>query len=411
MGLVPIVAGMSSSPREILLLAQRVPYPPDRGDRITTWNLLRRWLADGHRVRVGCFLEVDEDVANATALREKGVEVFAYRIRDKLRKLKSLPALLGRRPLTVPYFRHRLLRADLRRSLRARPVDCAYAFSSSMGFYFLELQGELHTARKVAHFAELDSDKWAQYAANLGFPAKYVYGREARRLLEWERRLAHAADLNVLVSDVEEELFHDRIPGPATEVLQNGVDLDHFRPDDSIPRVAHSVVFTGVMNYHPNVDAMLHFVEACWPSIRAEHADAACFIVGSRPTPEIEALDGQHGITVTGRVPETVPWMQKARVAIAPIRIARGVQNKVLEAMACGLPTIASTLAAGGIDAVDGRDFVIAPDDAATTRAVLELFDDETKAREMALAARARMESHYSWEAMLARLDEICGFI
>ncbi len=401
---------MKTRPRELLFLAQRVPYPPDRGDRITTWNLLRRWLEDGHRVRIGCFLEASEDEAHARTLESKGCEVFAFRIHDKLRRLKSLPALLGTKPLTLPYFRHAGLRKALRTSLAARPVDCAYAFSSSMGFYFLDLAAELGAARKIAHFAELDSDKWAQYAASQGFPSKQVYGREARTLLAWEKKLAQVADLNVLVSDVEERIFKERIPGPATVVLPNGVDLEHFRPDAKVQKIAHSVVFTGVMNYHPNVDAMLHFVKACWPALRERHADAQCFIVGSRPTDEIQALDGKHGITVTGRVPETVPWMQKASVGIAPLRIARGIQNKVLEAMACALPVVTSPLAAGGIEASDGRDFVVAEDDAATTRAILELFADEARANAIGAAARAQMERRYGWKAVLDQLDAICGF-
>ncbi|MCB9918801.1 MAG: TIGR03087 family PEP-CTERM/XrtA system glycosyltransferase [Planctomycetes bacterium] len=401
---------MTSRTREILFLAQRVPFPPDRGDRITTWNLLRRFLEDGHRVRVGCFLEAPEDAANAAALRERGCEVFAFRIRDKLRRLKSLPALLGTKPLTLPYFRHGGLRAALRASLAERPADCAYAYSSSMGLYFLDLERELAGARKIAHFAELDSDKWAQYAATLGFPGKLVYGREARTLLEWERKLAAVADLNILVSRVEEQIFEERIPGRPTFVLPNGVDLEHFHPDPQVAKVPRSVVFTGVMNYHPNVDGMLHFVEVCWPKIRARHGDAGCFIVGSRPTPEIEALGGKDGITVTGRVPETVPWMQKASVGIAPLRIARGIQNKVLEAMACGLPVVTSPLAAGGIDATDGEHFMIARDDAQTTAAILELFEVEARARALGAAARARMEERYGWKAVLDQLDTICGF-
>lgn len=361
-------------------------------------------------MRCGCFLEDDQDAASVKVLREKGVEVFAYRIHDKLRKLKSLPALLGTKPLTLPYFKHRKLRSDLRASLRAKPVDCAYAFSSSMGFYYLDLAEELAGARKVAHFAELDSDKWAQYAAKQGFPGKQIYGREARRLLEWERKLAAVTDMNVLVSDVEKEIFEERIPGPPSVVLQNGVDLEHFHVDPSAEKVPHSVVFTGVMNYHPNVDGMRHFVRACWPEIRAKHPDAQCFIVGSRPVPEVEALHGKDGVTVTGRVPETVPWMQKACVGIAPLRIARGLQNKVLEAMACGLPVVTSTLAAGGIEAIDGEHFEIAADDASTTAKILALFAEPARAAKLGAAARARMEECYSWDAMLSKIDEICGF-
>ncbi len=392
---------------DILFLAQRVPYPPDRGDRITTWNILRRMLDAGHRLRVACFLEATDEAESVRFLEGHGAEVFAERLNPRLRKLKSLPFLLSSRPLTLPYFAHRGLRARLRASLRARRPDVCFAYSSSMGFYLLALAAELDGVRKIAQFAELDSDKWAQYSASQGFPGSWIYAREAKRLLEWERRLAEAVDVNLVVSPVEKRIFEARIPGQTARVLPNGVDLEAFHPDATIAKVPASVVFTGVMNYLPNVDAVLHFCDSCWPKIRAEFPQARFFVVGSGPTPEIQALHGKHGVEVTGRVPSTVPWMQKACVGVAPLRLARGVQNKVLEAMACGLPTVCSKQAATGIDAKDPDHLRIAGDDAAMIDAVLALFREPDTAKALGQAARSRVEVRYAWDRILRDLDEL----
>ena len=399
---------MSRQRRDILFLAQRVPFPPDRGDRITTWNILRHFVEAGHRVRVGCFLEHAHETESVDALRERGVEeVHAFRIRGSLRRLKSLPYLASSQPLTRPYFAHRGLHRALCASLRARAADVCFAYSSSMGFAMLDLADELEDARRISFFAELDSDKWAQYAESQGFPGNWIYKREAKRLLEWERRLAHASHANIVVSSIEKDIFQARIPGAPCQVMQNGVDLEHFCPDPSVDKVPHSLVFTGVMNYLPNVDAVTHFVEASWPAIRARFSNARFFVVGSSPNPAIRELDGRDGIEVTGRVPETVPWMQKASVAVAPLRIARGIQNKVLEALACGLPTVCSPKAHGGIDAIDGEHLIVAEDDDAMTKAVCELFENQARNRELGAAARARVEERYAWPKILEALDEL----
>lgn len=397
---------MTTPVREILFLAQRVPYPPDRGDRITTWHLLRHFIAQGHRVRIGCFLEAPADEDAVAELRARGCEVLTARHRAKL---WLLPGLFTGRPLTVLHFSARGLLRRIRESGAERAIDLCYAYSSSMGFWMMELaagrddDGPLSRSRKIAHFAELDSDKWAQYATSQRFPASWVYRREARLLLERERRLARFADVNVVCSPAEKALFEQRIPEAPAVVLPNGVDLETFRPGAA--NEPHTVVFTGVMNYLPNVDAVLWFAESCWPDIRHRFPAARFLVVGSGPTREVQRLNGRHGIVVTGRVPSTVPWMQQASVAVAPLRIARGIQNKVLEAMACGLPTIVSPKACTGIDAVDGEHLLVAADGESTVRAVRRLFEDPPLAASIGRAARRRMEERYEWSRILAGLD------
>ncbi len=385
----------------VLFLSQRLPDPPDRGDRITTHHMLRHLLACGARVRVGCLSEDERDLALAKTFATKVQAVCAPRIHRRIRRVTALRGLFTGHPLTLPYFRHPTLAATVSRWLREDPPDLIYVYSSSMAQYVLGHSGAI----RVMQFAELDSDKWKQYAARCRGLSRWIYNREARLLLEFERRVARAFDLSLVVSPVERELFVERIPEVTPTVLPNGVDVDHFASQGDTNRDPHTVVFTGVMDYEPNVDGVLWFHAECWPAIRAEFADARLQIVGNRPAPAITALDGKDGITVTGRVPTTPPYFDSAAVAIAPLRLARGVQNKVLEAMSMGLPVVCSGPAAQGLGAVPPDTLVTANDAATTTAAVIALLRDPERARVIGRRANQYVREHYRWERMFEILD------
>ena len=383
-----------------------MPYPPDRGDRITTWHFLQHLLAQGADVRVGCFAEEDRDSAGIAFLRERCRQVSAPLLRRGTRKLTSLRGLLTGEPLTLPFFRHRDLTRAVTGWLRDDPPDLVYVYSSSMAQYVMRSNRADRQAPRVMQFAELDSDKWRQYATASGWPGSWIYAREARRLLAFEDRVAREFDLSLVVSDVEKELFMARIPGVEPEVLPNGVDVAHFRTTGDAERHPRTVVFTGVMDYEPNVDGVCWFAEECWPRLRERFPDAELLVVGSKPVARVQALDDRPGITVTGRVPETPPFFDRASVAIAPLRLARGVQNKVLEALSMALPVVATPqasqglgpdLPAGALTVADGVD--------ATVEGVAELFADPERARRMGQAAGAWVREHWRWERMYERFD------
>ncbi|MGE0145081.1 MAG: TIGR03087 family PEP-CTERM/XrtA system glycosyltransferase [Planctomycetota bacterium] len=394
---------MSLPFRDIVFLSQRVPHPPDRGDRISTFHILRHFREQGARVRVGCFVEDDRDEQAVAELRGMVDEVAAPRIDPKWRKLHCLRGLATGRALTLPYFGHNELRAAVRRWTTSRRPDLVFHYSSSMGQYSMHLS---ETAR-VMHFAELDSDKWRQYAAKSGVLGRFVYGREARLLLEFERKIARSFDASLVVSDVERDLFLRCIPDVTPHVIPNGVDVAHFQSRGDSAREPHTVVFTGVMDYEPNVDGVLWFAQACWPAIRREYPDARFLVVGNRPIQRIRDLDGTDGIEVTGWVKETIPYFDRASVAIAPLRLARGIQNKVLEAMSMGLPVVASPQAAQGLGAVDANVLCVAPDEAAIIAGVLALFRDPAQARTRGARAGEHVRTHFRWEHMLSRLDGV----
>jgi hypothetical protein len=240
---------------KILFLAQRVPYPPNRGDKITTWRLVER-MRRSHEVSVVAFAHDAADLEAARELGARGIETVAVRLRPGLARLRALPLLLGSTPITLGVYGSRALRAEVER--RAGAVDLVYAYSSSMGAYF-PARGAGPGPRRVMHFAELDSDKWRQYAEHTSFPWSALWRREARTLAGFEAALARNADQNVFCTPLEEAIFRERIPGAPSMVLRNGIELEAFpaAPADAEPG---ALVFVGVMDYYPNVEGCSWFV-------------------------------------------------------------------------------------------------------------------------------------------------------
>lgn len=388
---------------KVVFLCQRVPYPPDRGDRITTWHFLQHLLQRGDRVRIGCFREEARDEAGIAHLRGLGAEVATASLDRRWAKVCSLRGLLTGEALTLPFFRHRALRAAVDRWVSEQPPDLVYVYSSSMAQYAMGLRGPV----RIMQFAELDSDKWRQFAARSGRLGRWIYDREARRLLAFETAVARSFDASVVVSDVEKALFEQRIPGVTAHVLPNGVDVEHFRSAGDGAREPHTLILTGVMDYEPNVDGILWFVDACWPTLRQRFTDARLLIVGSRPTPAIAALARHPGIEVTGRVATTPPYFDRAAVAIAPLRLARGVQNKVLEAMSMALPVVTTPQAAQGLGAVPPDTLHVAADADSTVRAIDALFRSPALARASGERAAAWVRQHCRWANVFARFDAL----
>ena len=399
---MPNAATPTSQQPRVVFLCQRVPWPPDRGDRITTWHFLQHLLARGAEVRIGCFQEEDRDQPAVDFLRERCAEVVAPRLSRGTAKLTSLRGLLTGEPLTLPFFRNSSLQQAVDRWCETS-VDLIYVYSSSMTQYALAAPAR----SKIMQFAELDSDKWRQYAAVSGPLGKWIYGREAKRLLAFEATVARACSRSLVVSEVEKDLFQQLIPGVVPDVLPNGVDVEHFATQGDDHRQPHTAVFTGVMDYEPNVDGVCWFAEQCWPTLRQRFPDAQLLIVGSKPIAKVTALASQPGITVTGRVDTTPPYFDKSSVAIAPLRLARGVQNKVLEAMSMALPTVASPQASQGLGSVPSNALCVADGAAATIEGVSKWFANPSQARHDGMAAAAWVRTEWRWERMYERLDRI----
>lgn len=394
---------------DILFLAHRIPYPPNKGDKIRSWHLLKH-LAERATVHLGAFVDDPADLAHADVLRGVCGEVKLIPLERRDRWGRALRGLLRGEPLSVALFADPAMRAWVDRIVCDRPISRILAFSGQVAPYALP---HLAGRRSVMDFVDVDSEKWRQYAGEARGPQRFVYAREAKRLSAFETEVARRFDASLFVSDAEAALFR-RLAGAAAhhvEALGNGVDFDYFDPEARFDRWpsagAPTVMFSGAMDYRPNADAALWFAAQVWPRIRAVRPRARFRIVGANPTADVVKLDGRNGVEVTGRVPDMRPYLAGADVVVAPLRIARGIQNKVLEAMAMARPVVATAAAFEGIDATPGEQLIVEDDAAAYAQRVIELADHPLRARAIGAAARRRVVERYNWAGNLAALDRL----
>lgn len=385
----------------IFFLAQRVPYPPDRGDKITTANEVRH-LARTHEVHVFCLADGADDLAQAEPLRGIVASVTAVLVSPAMARLRAARALLLGQSLTVGMLSEKALRRAVQAAARRMPPDLVIVYSSNVAQHALALGG----VPRIMQFADLDSRKFADLGTRAAWPMRWVYALEGRRLLAWERRIAHEFSHSLLCTEAEVADFRALIPGAPVSFLGNGVDLDYFAPGHAVPE-EDFLVFTGVMDYAANVDAMVWFCAEVLPRIREQRPGVRLAIVGSRPNATVQRLAELPGVTVTGRVPDVRPWLGRATVFVAPLRLARGIQNKVLEAMASGVAVVASPAAFRGTGLAAGEGIVPAESAGDFARAALDLLGDPGRRAEIARRGRAAMERDFTWAAQLARLDQV----
>lgn len=389
----------------ILFLAHRVPWPPDRGDKIRSYHILKA-LARLAPVTLVAFADDAEEARAAQALAPllAGMTIVP---RAGSRVRAGLAALARRRPVSLAAFDSAAMRHAVADALADARIDRVFAFSGQMAQFVPNDRPEL---RFVMDFVDMDSAKFADYAAARAGPARWLHAREARLLRRFEAATAARADLSLFVSAAEAALFEAETGAHNVAVLENGIDLAFFDPAAGFSRMGPGdgplIVFTGQMDYAPNAEAVTAFARGPFVAVRERHPRARFAIVGRSPTPGVRALARLPGVTVTGGVPEVRSWLAAADVVVAPLALARGVQNKVLEAMAMARPVVASPQAHEGIDALPGRDLIVAS--AATQAdAILRLLADPPRAVTLGQAARARMATRYAWAERLAPLAEM----
>jgi sugar transferase (PEP-CTERM/EpsH1 system associated) len=387
----------------VFYLAQRVPYPPDRGDKIRTFNEIRH-LCRRHEVHVFCLADGADDMENVRALDAYAASVTAVPRSNIASRVRALLALCTGKPFSVGYFDeaklHRLIRAARE---RLNP-DVALVFGSGMAQYVEPFDG----LPRIMEFCDLDSLKWKQYAERGRAPSSFVYAAEARRLLDYERRVAYGFNHSVVCTLRELDDFERLIPGARASCIGNGVDLEFFA-GGHVEKQPGRLVFTGVMDYLPNVDAVVWFSENVLPLVQETVPGATFTICGSRPTPQVQALATHPGVTVTGRVQDVRPYLDAAEVAVVPIRMARGIQNKLLEAMAMGLPCVSASAAWTGIEVTGEPGVMIADEPGEFADKVVALLRDPDLRARTGRSARSAVERHYSWDAQLEQLDAVLG--
>lgn len=400
--------------KRLLFLAHRIPWPPDKGEKIRARHILD-YLSRHFEVDLGCLVDDRDDLRHIPVLRERLAHVEAPFIAGggPGAALRTLRYLRPGAPLSRGWFHHPALAAWVRGGLASGRYDAVFVFSSAMAPYVLDQPRNPTGQRRVLDLVDVDSAKFAAYAKTAKGPMRLVYAREARTLLALERRAAAAFDQALLVSEPEARHFLNIAPECADRVswIENGVDCARFDPDRSWPTPFEApgphLVFTGAMNYRPNIEAVEWFARDILPMLRERAAPPSFHIVGMRPAPAVMELAGLPGVHVTGTVPEVQPWLAHADAVVAPLRIARGIQNKVLEAMAMARPVVATPAAFEGIHAMPGRDLLLASNAAEFATRVASILDGEHP--QLGGSGRIAVLAGHAWDATLGRLGNLLG--
>ncbi len=386
---------------KILYLAHRIPFPPDKGDKIRAFHHLES-LAGRHRVWCACFVDTPADVAQVAPLRAYCEEVVPILLDRPRAIIRGALGMLRGQTITESFYRHRAMSEAVRALGRSVRFDAVVAFSSSMAQYALDVPA----TRRVLDLCDLDSGKWLDYAAASGPPLAWLYRVEGQRLAMMEQRWIRSFDTTILISAAEAKVLGTLAPPGKLRIITNGVELPEPNENDQIRQTPNPTIgFVGVMSYRPNVEAVCWFVDNCWREIRDSHAEARFRVVGRSPARRIRRLSSVAGLEIVGPVSDVQAELRRFDVSVAPMRTARGLQNKVLEAMAAALPVVLTSQAAEGIDAADGRDYLIADQPDRMIRSILQLLREPAMRSGIGQAGRRFVASRHRWDDALRQLE------
>lgn len=407
---------------KLLFLAHRIPFPPNKGDKIRSYHELRALTERGHEVHLLAFADDVRDLHHQVDLARWCASVRIVRLRKFWAKLRALVTLLTSRPLSLGYFGSRKMRRLVKHALEQHQFDAVFVFSSPMAQY---VPAEWRS-RTVVDLVDVDSEKWREYATRTSPPYSWLYGIEARRLRSFEYEIVAGFAHSILTTRREAELFEelDEFTRRAkVRILTIGVDGEYFQvqatPETGGKLIRHpaamqqasetrpQLVFVGAMDYFANVEAVRWFANEVFPLIRKEEPQAEFCIVGSNPAAEVKKLAERPGITVTGTVEDVRPYMHRATTCVVPLKIARGVQNKLLEAMACGKAIVATPEAAAGLRLAHEEQLLLAESPAEFAAAVVETIRDESLRERLGWRARRFVETEHDWQPLQQKLAEL----
>ncbi|MGE5176352.1 MAG: TIGR03087 family PEP-CTERM/XrtA system glycosyltransferase [Hyphomicrobiales bacterium] len=385
---------------KILYLCHRFPFPPNRGGKIRPFNMIRH-LARSHEVVVASIARSDAEAEAGRGLDAHGVTSFMGRIGAAQAVLQMLATVPTTIPASMGYFHSPWLRRRVREAATRDGIELIVVHCSSVAPYVEDLT---HLP-KLLDFGDMDSEKWLAYARRRGFPHSVVDGLEGIKVRRAENRLARRFDYLTATTPLELATIEERGLGTPASCVPNGVDMEYFSPSPE-PYDPDRVVILGRQDYYPNIESTLRFCERILPRVRARRPGVRVVVVGADPVPPVRRLADLPGVTVTGSVPDVRPHVRPAAVSVAPLSIARGTQNKILESMAMGVPVVVSPVAARGVDAVAGEHLLAADGDEAFADAVVRVLGDRAERDRLARAGRERVAARHSWETSMRLLDE-----
>ena len=385
----------------ILYLCHRFPYPPNSGAKVRAFNTIRH-LSQRHHVVVATLETEPGEAARGAGLSAYCAQYIYEPLSPLASKLRMALSLLSTAPATMGAFRNLRLKRRVADMMAHERFDMVMVHSSSVVQYVdLDVDCPL-----FIDFVDMDSQKWLVYARHRGFPLNIGYWLEGTKLARAEAALARHARLSTCATAAETESLLDMAAGTPADWFPNGVDLEFFHPSDE-PYETDLLSFIGRMDYYPNAECMVDFCTNVLPLIRQRRPDVRLSIVGAEPTAEVRRLGALSGVEVTGTVDDVRPWVWRSAATVAPLNIARGTQNKILEAMAMGVPVVCSDLAARGVDAVVGEHLLAAHDQQGYADTIVGLLEDCNARDRLAAAGRRRVETHHNWEVAMARLDRL----
>lgn len=386
----------------ILYVCHRFPFPPKRGGKIRPFNMIRHLQQAGHQVTVCSLARSQAEADEGQGIAPHCQAFHMGYVKEPVQFARMVLRLPLVTPSSMGYFYSPELAAKVNELLASQRWDLIFVHCSSVAQYVAHVQD----VPKILDFGDMDSQKWLEYANYKPFPLSLGYTLEGSKMLAAEKRLAKQFDLCTATTRAEWETLNGYGTGAVTDWFPNGVDADFFSPTDG-QYDPDTISFIGRMDYYPNQECMSRFCKEVWPQLKQRRASLKLLIVGADPSPEMRALGELPGVTVTGSVPDVRPYIRSSALMVAPLAIARGTQNKILEAMGMGVPVVTSSAAAGGVDAEAERHFLVADSAADIAAAVLRVVEQPELRARLATDGRARMLSHHAWPRSMQRLDGI----
>jgi sugar transferase (PEP-CTERM/EpsH1 system associated) len=388
----------------ILYISHCVPFPPDKGEKIRAFHQIR-YLSREHTIHLACLITDPNDADHLKNMEEYCASVDAAYRNPRIATLLSGLSVIAGKPFSVGSFYSRDLRKKIVQRLRSTKLDCILVCTSSMAQYVRHVSA----IPKLIDFVDVDSELWRLSASYHPFPFSWVYSLEARRLARYEEAIAQTFDHSIFVSKEEARIFQPRARGCFVSVVPNGVDFDYFSQIAHVAPCSNYpiLLFMGTMDYFPNVDAVCYFCREILPLIQEQLPSTHFEIVGRRPTRNVRRLAKNRHVTVTGGVTDVRPYLARAAIMVAPFRIARGIQNKVLEAMASGLPVVGTSVAFQGLFKVRSAGLHVADDSREFALKIIALLKDPESRRRCALRATQYVKRHHELHDQGARLSHL----
>jgi len=386
----------------ILYICHRFPFPANDGSRVRSFNIINHFRQQGHRVWVSSMVRDEQEQAQGQGISDYCHDFTMAKTTEWVQKLRMVSRLVTTQPSSMGYFYSATMQQQINQLLNDHDFDLIYVHCSSVAQYVNRVDG----IPKILDYVDMDSQKWLSFTQYKSFPLSTGYWLEGKKLARAERQLSTQFDLCTTITRSECDTLDEFAIGGNNDWFSNGVDSEYFVPDDQDYQ-PHQVCFIGRMDYYPNEQAVSDFCQEVLPLLREKIADAQFVIIGAAPSNNVKKLAKIPGVSVTGFVDDVRDYVRQSAAMVAPLTIARGTQNKILEAMALGVPVVTSSVGARGIDGAPGNDFIVADTPQQYCDQLYRLMTDKNLRQQYAQQGRLRIEQNYSWPFVLQRLDQL----